>query len=310
MKLYDASRMNPGGLSSSPGPEPVLGEGVADPAAPARLQGYKIRRESYVQAAMELNALRNANLSRLDSSLSAPGEQPNSLDPVARNFELQSGMQVGEAMLAPHAPAQACYEALKANLWMRYPDKTMKVVLLVGAEKGCGVSTAAANFAASLAQDSGTRVLLVDANVRSPKQLVFSAVDSTEGNASGSLERLLSDASAWQHPTGSSNLFVLGAKCAMPLSVFRSEAFDGFLSKVRDFFNYVVVDAPPLVSHPETLLLSRKADGVILVIESEKTRKQAAIWAKTQIETAGGKLLGVVLNKRRHRVPRWLYKRI
>ena len=96
----------------------------------------------------------------------------------------------------------------------------------------------------------------------------------------------------------------------MPLSVFQSEAFDEFLQKAREFFKYVVVDAPPLAGHPETLLLSRKADGVILVIESEKTRKQSALWAKKQIETAGGKLLGVVLNKRKYRIPNWLYKRV
>ena len=95
----------------------------------------------------------------------------------------------------------------------------------------------------------------------------------------------------------------------MPLSIFQSEAFDQFLQKAREFFDYVVIDAPPLAGYPETVLLSRKADGVILVIESEKTRKQSALLAKKQIETAGGKLLGVVLNKRRYRVPSWLYKR-
>jgi Mrp family chromosome partitioning ATPase len=49
-------------------------------------------------------------------------------------------------------------------------------------------------------------------------------------------------------------------------------------------------------------------DGVILVIESQKTRKRAARWAKEQIEGAGGKLLGVVLNKHRYYMPDWLYE--
>jgi protein-tyrosine kinase len=310
VKLYDASRMTAGpGLSSSTRQEPTRSEGSApDPAHPAQLNAYKVRRESHIEAAMEMYATEEANKARLNASLTAAGGNSTSIPPVARDSDTQSGMQVGEALITPHAPVQECYEALKANLWIRFPDKSMKVVLLVGAAKGCGVSTAATNFAASLAQDSGTRVLLVDANVRSPKQFMFAATSPSEAGAGSSLERLLSDASAWQYPAGTSNLFVLGAKCSM--SVFRSEVFDGFLHKVRELFDYIVVDAPPLASHPETLLLSQKADGVILVIESEKTRTQSALWAKKQIETAGGKLLGVVLNKRRHRIPKWLYKRI
>ena len=290
--------------------EPKWAAGATDPAASDRLEAFKPRRESLVQSAMEAMALRNADETRL--KVLSPGglKDRASVKSVTPDFDIQAqtGMQVGLAIEAPHVPAQESYEALKANLWIRYPENSMKVVLLVGATKGCGVSTTAANFAASLAQDSGGKVLLVDANVRSPKQMIFATANSGEGNAVISLERLLNDASAWQYPAGSSNFYILGAKCSLPLSVFRSDTFDDFLNKVREFFSYVVVDAPPLSSHPETLLLSRKADGVILVIESEKTRKQSALWAKKQIETAGGKLLGVVLNKRKHRIPNWLYK--
>jgi protein-tyrosine kinase len=111
---------------------------------------------------------------------------------------------------------------------------------------------------------------------------------------------------------GPSNLYVLpsGTKCSMPLSLFQSSAFDDFLKSVRQRFQYVVIDAPPLQGFPESLVLSRKADGVILVVESEKTRKRTALWAKQQIEAVGGKLLGVVLNKRKYYIPDWLYRRI
>jgi capsular exopolysaccharide synthesis family protein len=211
-------------------------------------------------------------------------------------------------MVPQAAVPNESYEVLKANLWVRFPEKSMKVFLFVGADKGCGVSTAAANFATSLAQDSNKRVLLVDTNVRSPKQLKFSKANPANTSVGDSLERLLTDVSAWQYPAGASNLYVLGAKSSV--SVFQSEAFDTFLRRVREYFDYIVIDAPPVSDHPETLLLSRKSDGVILVVESEKTRNQSALWVKKQIEIAGGKLLGVVLNKRRYRIPRWLYNRI
>jgi Mrp family chromosome partitioning ATPase len=96
----------------------------------------------------------------------------------------------------------------------------------------------------------------------------------------------------------------------MPLGLFQSVAFDQFLQTVRERFQYVIVDAPPIQGHPETLVLSRKADGVVLVIEAERTRKQTALWAKQQIHDVGGRLLGVVLNKRNQYIPNWLYKRM
>jgi protein-tyrosine kinase len=291
--------------------EPKLSESF-QPLAPARLDTYKLRGESLVASAMEAISTESAEEMKLKAPLPGPIENLASLDIIApaTSIDARPGIPVGQAIVPPEVPAIQCFDALKANLWIRFPERSMKVLLFAGAAKGSGVSTAAGNFAASLAQDSGVKVLLIDANVRSPKQLIFATANPIEGNAGVSLERLLGNASGWQDPTGSTNLYVLGAKCSSPLSAFRSEAFDEFLHKVRSFFDYVIIDAPLLASHPETLLLSQKADGVILVIESEKTRRQSALWAKKQIETAGGRLLGVVLNKRRHRIPNWLYKRI
>jgi protein-tyrosine kinase len=291
--------------------EPQL-NGNPPPFAPARLDTYKLRRESLVHSAMEAISAETVEEMKLKVPLPDVIENRISLDMItpATSIDAQSAIPVGQGIVPPEVPAIECFDALKANLWIRFPERSMKVLLFAGAAKGSGVSTAAGNFAASLAQDSGVKVLLIDANVRSPKQLIFATANPIEGNAGGSLERLLGNASGWQDPTGSTNLYVLGAKCSSPLSAFRSDAFDEFLHKVRGFFDYVIIDAPLLASHPETLLLSQKADGVILVIESEKTRRQPALWAKKQIEMAGGRLLGVVLNKRRHRIPNWLYKRI
>jgi Mrp family chromosome partitioning ATPase len=127
------------------------------------------------------------------------------------------------------------------------------------------------------------------------------------------LSRLLSEAPVLREPLpGPSNLYLLpsGIPCALSLSAFQSPPLDELLRKARELFEYVIIDAPSLPQHPESLLLARQADGVILVVESEKTRKQSALWAKRQIEKAGVPILGVILNRRRYRVPSWLYKRI
>ena len=79
---------------------------------------------------------------------------------------------------------------------------------------------------------------------------------------------------------------------------------------MSDGYDHVVLDAPPFLGIPECRVLCAKVNGVVLVIESGRTRRQVALSAKKQLEGAGGKLLGVVLNKRKYYIPeyidRWL----
>ena len=303
-------------INSTQWQEPKWSE-PSQAATTVSLDNHKPRRDSLIQDAMEnldQGEREAGNENRLNRQVLAKMEVQPLGYPVNHELRVPAhrGMQIGQAIPTPRIAVPENYEALKVNLWTRHANKSMKVILMVGVTERCGVSTTASNFAASLAQQADIKVLLMDANIRSPRRPFFSFKEAEESGPSINLERLLSDPSALRDPApGSSNLYMLpsGTKCAMPLSIFQSEAFDQFLQKVREFFDYVVIDAPPLAGYPETVLLSRKADGVILVIESEKTRKQSALLAKKQIETAGGKLLGVVLNKRRYRVPSWLYKR-
>jgi capsular exopolysaccharide synthesis family protein len=93
-------------------------------------------------------------------------------------------------------------------------------------------------------------------------------------------------------------------------SFFESEWFATFLQKMRDSYDYVIIDSPPVTSFADAQIIGPRVDGVILILEAGKTRRQVALKAKTEIEAAGGKLLGVVLNKRKYYIPKWIYKRL
>ena len=75
-------------------------------------------------------------------------------------------------------------------------------------------------------------------------------------------------------------------------------------------FDYIIIDAAPIGSCPESQAICAKADGVLMVIESGKTRRQVAQRTKKELEDAGGKLLGLVLNRRRYYIPDWIYRRL
>jgi len=75
-------------------------------------------------------------------------------------------------------------------------------------------------------------------------------------------------------------------------------------------YRYVLVDAPPLFSHPDALVLARLFTSVVLVTEYRKTKKDVLEEAKRRVEGAGGRVIGGVINKLQHSIPQWLYNRI
>jgi len=111
---------------------------------------------------------------------------------------------------------------------------------------------------------------------------------------------------------GSGNLHVLtcGRKYSGPESLFHSNRFNDFIEAVKEKFDCIIFDAPPVNGSAEAKVLASKVDGVILVIESGKTRRQVAIRARKELEAAGGMFLGVILNKKKYYIPNWIYKRL
>jgi capsular exopolysaccharide synthesis family protein len=203
-----------------------------------------------------------------------------------------------------------CYEDLKTNILAYHHGNSIKTILFLGTTHGDGSSTTAINFATTLARDGRHNVLLIEANLRNPSLHEVFHVDpdqslsgfSTNGNKAASGIKKV----------GPENLYVVtpGSKLSGPVSLFESQRFWEFLKTMRTEFDYVVLDGPPLPSFSESKVICNKVDGVVMVIESGKTRKQVALRAKKDIEQAGGTVLGVVLNKRKYHIPKWIYRRL
>ena len=90
--------------------------------------------------------------------------------------------------------------------------------------------------------------------------------------------------------------------------LFNSPRFDGFWTNLKHNFDLVLIDSPPLTVSPDGLALASKVDGVILVVEADKTKWRTARHVREKIEMVGGKMLGVVFNKRRFYIPQSIYK--
>jgi len=203
-----------------------------------------------------------------------------------------------------------CYEDLKTNILSYHHSKSIKTILFLGTTQGDGSSTTAINFATTLARDGRHNVLLIEANLRNPSLHEVFHVDPDQSLSGFSANG--NKAASGIRKVGPENLYVVtpGSKLSGPVSLFESQRFWEFLKTMRTEFDYVVLDGPPLPSFSESKVICNKVDGVVMVIESGKTRKQVALRAKKDIEQAGGTVLGVVLNKRKYHIPKWIYRRL
>lgn len=183
----------------------------------------------------------------------------------------------------------------------------LRTLGLTSCYRGEGVSTVAAQLAVAAAQSGDVRVLLVDANPARP------AVHRMFGAASGpgwsDVLREETDLETALQPIDAPHLFVLAAGTSPGASRRRDESARCryAVEELRNEFDLVVFDLPP-AGDAGADRLAAMLDGVLLVIEAERVRWQAALRTKEHLLRGDARLLGAVLNKRQQHVPRWLYQ--
>ncbi len=180
-------------------------------------------------------------------------------------------------------------------------------IALVGCHSGEGVSTISALLARQLAQRGEGRVLLIDANFVRPSQhskfgtkLSPGLVDFGSNGLSGITCIQSADVE---------NLDILSAgNGAQDLSAKVLKAFSQALPALRREYSFIICDLPPLLEHGPSMRIAALMDGVVLVVEAEKTRWEVANKVREALVQADSNVLGVILNKRRFHIPEWLYK--
>lgn len=202
------------------------------------------------------------------------------------------------------------YEQLKANLLSSSPNRVLRTILFTSTSHGDGCSTTAINFANTLIADFPHKVLLVDANFRAPS--LHKAVNADPSPGLSEFLQKRGKLPIFSKKIGGNNLFFVfcGGRHSRPVALFQTTRFTQFLSAMSDRFDYVILDGPPAGSFPESRMMASKVDAVVLVFEAGKTRRQTVIRTKEEIEKAGCKHMGMVMNRRKYHIPQWIYNRL
>lgn len=197
----------------------------------------------------------------------------------------------------PRAPAAEAFRALRTNIQFASVDRALHVLLITSAGPAEGKSTIAANLAAALAQ-AGKRVALVDADLRRPSQHRIFQLP----NQSGLTFSLLQDKGALNGSLRATRVedlqvMVSGELPPNPAELLDSNRIGQLLDELKGQVDIVIVDTPPCLVVTDAVALSKRADGVLLVVEAGKTRRSALEQSVKTLQQVGGQVLGVVLNK-------------
>ena len=197
---------------------------------------------------------------------------------------------------------------LYQNIALFLPDSAKKAIQFMASCEGEGTSTIAREFARVSTVYFGKKVLLLDADRNSPSQHVAFNIRPQYGWEDVLGDGKMIDKAIYQ--IESSNLFISPVSShRSPRSLIHdSPTVKNFLEELRQQFDLILVDSSPAMTDPGSIALSRHVDGVVLVLEAERTRWSMAERVKEQVVRNGGHILGIVFNKRRYHIPRFIYR--
>ncbi len=194
----------------------------------------------------------------------------------------------------PTSYVSESYRMMRTNLLYASVDDPPKVVVLTSASPGEGKSTTVANLGVALSE-SGKNTLIVDCDLRKPMlHNYFEARNMTGLVDVLTVEREPKD--VWHEPMLKLKLITAGPPPLNPAELLGSHRFADFLKQVRQQFDYVLLDTPPVTVVTDSAIVGALGDGVLLVLDAQGTRKNALRRAIRDLESVGARVLGTVLN--------------
>jgi len=196
-------------------------------------------------------------------------------------------------MQAPRSAAAEAYRTLSTNIQFSSLDRDVKTIMVTSVGADEGKSIVLANLAITMAE-SGRTVVMVDCDLRHPSlHTVFGLADQpglTTMVLNESMQPPLS-------PTSVANVSLVpaGPLPPNPAELISSERFTRVLNAIGASADVVLLDAPPVATVADATILAARVDGVLLVVDSGRTRRESGRRAAEQLQRVGAHVLGAVL---------------
>ena len=207
---------------------------------------------------------------------------------------------------APKSPVSEAIRTLRTNITYKMTKSHDKVFLITSSSMEEGKSWVVSNLAIAFTQ-SKQKVLIIDADLRKGRQSSIFSIDNSYGlsnaldNSNINLDNNNLDEEIQKaiFKTNIDNLYVMpsGIFPSKPSELLENSQFDIILNNLKDKFDIILFDAPPINIVTDSMILCNKADSVIIVCAIGKTKRESLIETKKKIKSMGGNILGVIVNK-------------
>lgn len=231
--------------------------------------------------------------------LSVIGHIPQLVSDAQTQKAIAEGAGIDEHMCTYHRPSSIAAEAFRGvrnNLYFSTHGESHKIIQVTSPNVSDGKSTVAANLAISIAQ-SGKKILLIDGDFRKPRLHKIFGVSATSGLAAVCAgEDELQDVIL---PTAVAGLSLLpcGPLPSNPSELLTSPRFKELIDFLRDQYDFVIVDTPPVLAVSDPNAVAPRVDGVLLVIKVSKNGRPDAERAKQMLQSLQVNVLGVIVNR-------------
>ncbi|MBD1215070.1 MAG: polysaccharide biosynthesis tyrosine autokinase [Dolichospermum circinale Clear-D4] len=194
----------------------------------------------------------------------------------------------------PYSPVSTSLEMLNTNLGFTVSDKELQVILLTSSTSGEGKSFVAANLAVA-ASHVGKRVLLIDCDMRRPRQhriweipnlLGMSNILAGQNEVKPAIHKVFLNV----------DMLPSGKIPPNPVTLLDSQRMADLIKKARKDYDFVIIDAPPLTAVTDPLIISKFADGILLVVRPGRVEYSALKSAKSLLDQSKAPVLGMAVN--------------
>lgn len=200
-------------------------------------------------------------------------------------------------LVNPQSPIAEQYRTIRTNLQFTSLGADLQTIVVTSASPGEGKSTTASNLAIVYAQ-LGKRVLLMDCDMRKPTAHFTFQLPGQLGLSTILAKRTTLERSIQSTQVPKLHLLPAGPIPPNPSELLASPMMKTLLKELKQMYDMVIIDAPPLMQVADSRILANEADGTILVISCETSNRDYVLKAKEQLELSGANLLGLVMNKR------------
>lgn len=224
----------------------------------------------------------------LEQTTTAPLLGSIAFDQAARNRPVITELE-------PHAPRVEAFRVLRTNMQFIDVDAREKVFVITSSLPGEGKTSTSVNLALTLAQ-AGQRILLIEGDLRRPKATAALGMDNAVGVTTVLVGKVGLEDAIQKHEGTDLHVLGSGAIPPNPAELLQSKAMSDMLSDLRQQYDVVIIDAPPLLPVTDAALLSAQADGAVLVVRYGKTTKDQVVGAVDRLAQVDARPVGVVMN--------------